>query len=74
MTAALIAVAAVVLIILFLLSASIRVAREYERGVIFRLGRLHSPPKGPGLFLLIPVIDKMVRVDLRTVTLNIPPQ
>jgi regulator of protease activity HflC (stomatin/prohibitin superfamily) len=61
MTAALIAIAAVVLIILFLLSASIRVAREYERGVIFRLGRLHSPPKGPGL-------------DLRTVTLNIPPQ
>jgi len=74
MTAALIAVAAVVVIIIFLLSASVRVAREYERGVIFRLGRLHSPPKGPGLFLLIPIIDKMVRVDLRTVTLNIPPQ
>src|SRR5918992_1698415 len=74
MTAALIAVAAVVIILLFLLSASVRVAREYERGVIFRLGRLHSPPKGPGLFLLIPIIDKMVRVDLRTVTLNIPPQ
>src|ERR671919_758537 len=74
MTAAFIAIAAVVLIILFLVSASIRVAREYERGVIFRLGRLHSPPKGPGLFFLIPVIDKMVRVDLRTVTLNIPPQ
>jgi regulator of protease activity HflC (stomatin/prohibitin superfamily) len=74
MTAAFIAIAAVVVIIVFLLSASIRVAREYERGVIFRLGRLHSPPKGPGLFLLIPIIDKMVRVDLRTVTLNIPPQ
>jgi regulator of protease activity HflC (stomatin/prohibitin superfamily) len=74
MTAALIALAAVVIIVLFLLSASIRVAREYERGVIFRLGRLNSPPKGPGLFLLIPIIDKMVRVDLRTVTLNIPPQ
>ena len=74
MTAALIAVAAVVIIIVFLLSASVRVAREYERGVIFRLGRLHSPPKGPGLFLLIPIIDKMVRVDLRTVTLNVPPQ
>src|SRR5918994_1710244 len=74
MTAAFIAVAAVVVILLFLLSASIRIAREYERGVIFRLGRLHSPPKGPGLFLLIPIIDKMVRVDLRTVTLNIPPQ
>jgi regulator of protease activity HflC (stomatin/prohibitin superfamily) len=74
MVAALIAIAAVVIIILFLLSAAIRITREYERGVIFRLGRLHSPPKGPGLFLLIPVVDKMVRVDLRTVTLNIPPQ
>src|SRR3954449_5395984 len=74
MTAALIAIAAVVVIVLFLLSSAIRVAREYERGVIFRLGRLNSPPKGPGLFLLIPVIDKMVRVDLRTVTLNVPPQ
>ena len=57
-----------------MLSSAIRVAREYERGVIFRLGRLKSPPKGPGLFLLIPIIDKMVRVDLRTVTLNVPPQ
>jgi regulator of protease activity HflC (stomatin/prohibitin superfamily) len=73
-TALFIAIAAVVVILLFLVSASIRVAREYERGVVFRLGRLHSPPKGPGLFLLIPVVDKMVRVDLRTVTLNIPPQ
>jgi regulator of protease activity HflC (stomatin/prohibitin superfamily) len=74
MSVALIAVAAVVVVLVFLLSASIRVAREYERGVIFRLGRLRSPPKGPGLFLLIPIIDKMVRVDLRTVTLTIPPQ
>jgi regulator of protease activity HflC (stomatin/prohibitin superfamily) len=71
---ALIAAVAVVVLVLLLLSAAVRVAREYERGVIFRLGRLRSPPKGPGLFLLIPVIDKMVRVDLRTVTLNIPPQ
>jgi regulator of protease activity HflC (stomatin/prohibitin superfamily) len=70
----LIALAAVVIVVLFLLSASVRIAREYERGVIFRLGRLRSPPKGPGLFLLIPVIDKMVRTDLRTVTLNVPPQ
>ena len=74
MTSALVAVAAVVIIVLLLLSASIRVAREYERGVVFRLGRLLLPPKGPGLFFLIPVVDKMVRVDLRTVTLNIPPQ
>jgi regulator of protease activity HflC (stomatin/prohibitin superfamily) len=71
---ALIAVAAVVVLVLIVLSAAIKVAREYERGVIFRLGRLKSPPKGPGLFFLIPVIDKMVRVDLRTVTLNVPPQ
>ena len=74
MNVALIAVAAVFIILVLLLALSVRVAREYERGVIFRLGRLHSPPKGPGLFLLIPIIDKMVRVDLRTVTLNIPPQ
>ena len=71
---ALIAVAAIAVFLLILLAASVRVAREYERGVIFRLGRLQSPPKGPGLFLLIPIIDKMVRVDLRTVTLNVPPQ
>ena len=58
---------------ILLLSAAIRVARSTS-WVIFRLGRLKSPPKGPGLFLLIPIIDKMVRVDLRTVTLNVPPQ
>src|SRR3982751_5646715 len=62
-----------VLVLLFLISA-IKVAREYERGIIFRLGRLLPEPKGPGLFLLIPVVDRMVKVDLRTITLNIPPQ
>src|SRR2546430_4680779 len=51
----------------------IRILREYERGVVFRLGRLLDP-KGPGLFLLIPIVDRMVKVDLRTITLNIPPQ
>jgi regulator of protease activity HflC (stomatin/prohibitin superfamily) len=61
------------LVVLFLVSA-IKVAREYERGIIFRLGRLLPEPKGPGLFLLIPVVDRMVKVDLRTITLNIPPQ
>src|SRR5881392_84983 len=61
------------LLVLFLISA-IKVAREYERGIVFRLGRLLDPPKGPGLFLLIPIVDRMVRVDLRTITLNIPPQ
>ena len=58
---------------LIALGASVRVLREYERGVIFRLGRLIDQ-KGPGLILLIPFIDRMVKVDLRTVTLNIPPQ
>jgi regulator of protease activity HflC (stomatin/prohibitin superfamily) len=56
-----------------MLAAAIRILREYERGVVFRLGRLLGA-KGPGLILLIPIIDRMVRVDLRTVTLNIPPQ
>jgi len=53
--------------------ASVRILREYERGVIFRLGRLIAQ-KGPGLILLIPLVDRMVKVDLRTITLNIPPQ
>jgi regulator of protease activity HflC (stomatin/prohibitin superfamily) len=59
--------------LLLFLGSSVRVLREYERGVIFRLGRLIAL-KGPGLIILIPVIDRMVRVDLRTVTLNITPQ
>jgi regulator of protease activity HflC (stomatin/prohibitin superfamily) len=71
---ALIAIAAVAVVVLLFLSAAIKVAREYERGVVFRLGRLLDPPKGPGLFLLIPIVDRMVKVDLRTITLNIPPQ
>jgi regulator of protease activity HflC (stomatin/prohibitin superfamily) len=74
MQAAFIAIAAVVILVLLIAFAAIKVAREYERGVIFRLGRLLPQPKGPGLFILIPVIDRMVRVDLRTVTLNVPPQ
>ena len=65
---------AVGILALLLIAAAIRVAREYERGVVFRLGRLLPQPKGPGLFLLIPIIERMVRVDLRTITLNIPPQ
>jgi regulator of protease activity HflC (stomatin/prohibitin superfamily) len=70
----LIAAAAVVLILILIAFAAIKVAREYERGVIFRLGRLLPEPKGPGIFAIIPVVDRMVRVDLRTVTLNVPPQ
>jgi regulator of protease activity HflC (stomatin/prohibitin superfamily) len=52
----------------------IRILREYERGVVFRLGRLLDPPKGPGVVFLIPIVDRLVKVDLRTITLNIPPQ
>ena len=74
MTAALIAFAIVVFLIVIIAVSAIKVAREYERGIIFRLGRLLPEPKGPGLFFLIPVVDKMVRVDLRTITLNVPPQ
>lgn len=66
----LVAIAILAVIVFF---ASVRVAREYERGVVFRLGRLIGE-KGPGLFFLIPFIDRAVRVDLRTVTLNVPPQ
>jgi regulator of protease activity HflC (stomatin/prohibitin superfamily) len=61
-------------IVLFVVLSAVKVAREYERGVIFRLGRLLPNPKGPGLFFLIPIIDRMVKVDLRTITLNVPPQ
>src|SRR6478672_3148689 len=74
MTAAIIVVVIVLILVLLFLFAAVKVAREYERGIIFRLGRLLPEPKGPGLFLLIPVVDRMVKVDLRTVTLNIPPQ
>ena len=62
----------VILVVLFLASA-IRVLNEYERGVIFRLGRLIAT-KGPGLIILIPVIDKMMKVDLRLVVMDVPPQ
>src|SRR5881397_3319019 len=74
MTAAIIVVVILAfLVVLFLISA-IKVAREYERGIVFRLGRLFPQPKGPGLFLRIPIIDQVIKVDLRTITLNIPPQ
>ena len=74
MSAVLIIVAILLLLLVLFLISAIKVAREYERGIVFRLGRLLSEPKGPGLFILIPIVDRMVRVDLRTVTLNIPPQ
>lgn len=68
-------VAGVVLVlVLILLSAAIRIVQEYERGVIFRLGRVIAGAKGPGLFFIIPIIDRMVKVNLQIVTLDIPPQ
>ena len=73
MSGAAIAVIVVIVILAIILFSSIKIAREYERGVVFRLGRLLGV-KGPGLYLLIPFIDKAVSVDLRTITLNVPPQ
>jgi len=73
-SAVLIIVAVLLLLLVLFLISAIKVAREYERGIVFRLGRLFPEPKGPGLFILIPIVDRMVKVDLRTVTLNIPPQ
>lgn len=63
----------VIILVFFILANAIRILREYERGVIFRLGRLVGA-KGPGLILLIPIIDKMVKVSLRTVPMDVPPQ
>jgi regulator of protease activity HflC (stomatin/prohibitin superfamily) len=74
MTAAIAVVIALAFLVVIFLFSAIKVAREYERGIVFRLGRLFPEPKGPGLFILIPVVDRMVKVDLRTITLNIPPQ
>ncbi|MCI0596276.1 MAG: slipin family protein [candidate division Zixibacteria bacterium] len=63
----------IIIIGLFILANAIRILREYERGIIFRLGRLIGS-KGPGLILLIPIIDKMVKISLRTVTMDVPSQ
>ena len=73
MQSAVIVIIIIALIFLAALSASVRVLREYERGVVFRLGRLIEL-KDPGLILLIPVVDRMVRVSLRVITMNVPPQ
>ena len=62
-----------IIVVLIILPQSVKVCREYERGVIFRLGRF-SGIRGPGLFLIIPIIDKMVRVDLRIITMDVPSQ
>jgi regulator of protease activity HflC (stomatin/prohibitin superfamily) len=74
MTALLVVLVLIVFLLVLYVIAAVKVVREYERGIIFRLGRLLPEPKGPGLFFLIPIVDRMVKVDLRTITLNIPPQ
>ncbi|MDO9288067.1 MAG: slipin family protein [Thermodesulfovibrionales bacterium] len=63
----------VIFMVVYFLSSAIKILREYERGVVFRLGRI-IPVKGPGLVIIIPIIDKLVRVSLRTVTMDVPPQ
>jgi len=63
----------IVVLVIVILSAAIKVFPEYQRGVIFRLGRI-NPPKGPGLFVIIPIVDRVVRVDLRTITMDVPAQ
>ena len=70
----LIVLGVVAFLLLILVLNSIRIVQEYERGVIFRLGRVLPEAKGPGLFFIVPFIDKMVKVNLQTVTMNVPPQ
>ncbi len=62
------------ILVVMILRAAVRILPEYERGVVFRLGRVTGPPRGPGLILLIPIVDRLMRVSLRTVTMDIPPQ
>jgi len=64
----------IAIVVVFVLLSAIKIVKEYERGVIFRLGRVTGGPKGPGLFILLPFVDNMVKVDLRTVTMDVPPQ
>ena len=71
---AIVVLLAVALFVIFLLASAVRIVNEYERGVIFRLGRVQGRAKGPGLFFLIPIVDRMVKVQLRTVSMAVPPQ
>lgn len=64
----------VLIVVAFVLVSAVKIVKEYERGVIFRLGRVRGGPKGPGLFLLYPLVDNMVKIDLRTITMDVPPQ
>ncbi len=69
-----IALVVVAIFVISLILSAIKIVNEYERGVIFRLGRVQGGPKGPGIFVLVPFVDKMVKIDLRTVTMDVPPQ
>ena len=73
MSSALVVPIVVIIVLFALLSAAVKITREYERGVVFRLGRL-IPAKGPGIILLIPIVDRWVKIDLRVVTLDVPRQ
>jgi regulator of protease activity HflC (stomatin/prohibitin superfamily) len=73
MTSTIAVLVAIFIVVFVLLPTAVRITREYERGVIFRLGRVLSA-KGPGVILLIPVVDRMVRIDLRVVTIDVPRQ
>jgi len=67
----------IVIVAIFVVSvifSAIKIVKEYERGMIFRIGRVQGGPKGPGLFILLPLVDRMVKIDLRTVTMEVPPQ
>jgi regulator of protease activity HflC (stomatin/prohibitin superfamily) len=72
--AGLVVLVVVALVVLFVLASAIRVVNEYERGVVFRLGRVQGGARGPGLILLFPVVERMIKIDLRTVSMNVPPQ
>jgi regulator of protease activity HflC (stomatin/prohibitin superfamily) len=69
-----IVVVVVAIVVVSVVLSAVKIVKEYERGVIFRIGRVQGGPKGPGLFILLPVVDRMVKIDLRTVTMEVPPQ
>ena len=67
-------VVVVAIVVVSVILSAIKIVKEYERGVIFRIGRVQGGPKGPGLFILLPLVDRMVKIDLRTVTMDVPPR
>jgi regulator of protease activity HflC (stomatin/prohibitin superfamily) len=74
MTVVFVIIAVIAFALVLYAIAAIKIPREYERMIVFRLGRLQPDPRGPGLFLRIPIVDQLIKVDLRTITLQIPPQ